>query len=117
MRGLQTPTPGNSLNRTAIRFAPGNAAAAAVALSAAAAALFAAGADSAAASAAAAALSAAYCPGTMGGGRRFRNRGGKHRAYYKEKAKQEKNRPTPGKSHPGYAAPAAWHKDRAANRG
>ena len=26
----------------------------------------------------------------MGGGRRFRNRGGKHRAYYKEKAKQEK---------------------------
>ena len=55
MRGLQTPTPGNSWNQTAVRFAPENAAAAAaaVALSAAAAALFAAGADSAAAAAAA----------------------------------------------------------------
>ena len=71
----------------------------------------------AAAAAAAAALSAAYCPGTMGGGRRFRNRGGKHRAYYKEKAKQGNIRPSPGKIHPDYAASAAWHQDRAAKRG
>ena len=59
----------------------------------------------------------AFCPGTMGGGRRFRNRGGKHRAYYAEKAKQGRVRLTPGKSHPDYAASAAWHKDRAAKRG
>ena len=58
----------------------------------------------------------AYRPGTTGGGRRFRNRGGKHRAYYAEKAKQGRVRQTPGKSHPDYAASAAWHKERAAQR-
>ena len=56
----------------------------------------------------------AWCWGHMGGGRRFRNRGGRYRVYFKEKAMRGEIRPTPGKSHPGYAASAAWHKDRAA---
>ena len=38
----------------------------------------------------------------MGGGRRFRNRGGKHRGYYKENANHGRFRQTPGKSHADY---------------
>ena len=55
----------------------------------------------------------AFCDGKMGGGRRFGNRGGKNREYFREKFRQGKLQPTPGKGHPGYAASAAWHKDHA----
>ena len=58
----------------------------------------------------------AFCEGKMGGGRRFKNRCGKHRAHFKEKAKQGRIRQTPGKRHPEYTASAAWHKERAAQR-
>ena len=52
----------------------------------------------------------------MGGGRRFRNRGGKHRGYYKENANHGRFRQTPGKSHADYGPSAAWYKHRAAQR-
>ena len=55
----------------------------------------------------------AWREGHMGGGKRFGNRGGKNREYFKEKFRQGKLKPTPGKGHPSYAASAAWHKDHA----
>ena len=55
----------------------------------------------------------AWREGRMGGGKRFGNRGGRHRLWYKDQAHRGKLRPTPGKLHPDYAASRAWHNDRA----
>ena len=55
----------------------------------------------------------AWREGRMGGGKRFGNRGGRHRLWYKDQARRGKLRPTPGKLHSDYAASRAWHNDRA----